>query len=220
MHLFILYNLQLEIINFLYRTCTRRNVSVKQSFRTPRLILLGMAIKNQILDMTPVGMRFTVLQASADTGGKSLDLHWELLPKCNMKDPLVHIHPNAIETYEVLEGEMEFFIKDKWVLATKGDKLSVSKGVTHAFRNPTDKIVQVYNTHQPAFRMENYFEDVCKVMDKLTDNRTKNFKMNLKTMLYMSVLMNNYRQEIISKKPPDAAIKLLGFISKIIGINY
>ncbi len=61
--------------------------------------------------MTPVGMRFTVLQAGADTGGKSLDLHWELLPKCNMKDPLVHIHPHAIETYEVLEGEMEFFIK-------------------------------------------------------------------------------------------------------------
>ncbi|HEV8273566.1 MAG TPA: cupin domain-containing protein [Chitinophagaceae bacterium] len=179
-----------------------------------------MAIKNQILDMTQVGMRFTVLQASADTGGKSLDLHWELLPRCNMKDPLVHIHPHAIETYEVLEGEMEFFIKDKWLLAKKGHKLSVPKGVTHAFRNPTDKIATVFNTHQPALRMENYFEDVCRVLDKLTDNRTKNFKMNLKTMLYMSVLMNNYRQEIISKKPPDAAIKLLGFISKIIGINY
>jgi len=57
-------------------------------------------------------MKFTVLQAGADTGGKSLDLHWELLPHCNMKEPLVHVHPHAIETYEVLEGEMEFFIKD------------------------------------------------------------------------------------------------------------
>jgi mannose-6-phosphate isomerase-like protein (cupin superfamily) len=179
-----------------------------------------MAVKNQILDMTPVGMRFTVLQPSVDTGGKSLDLHWELLPKCNMKDPLVHIHPHAIETYEVLEGEMEFFIKDKWLVARKGDNLSVPKGVTHAFRNPTDKIVTVYNSHQPALRMENYFEDVCKVLDKLTDNRTKDFKMNLKTMFYMSVLMNNYRQEIVAKKPPDAAIRVLGFISEIIGINY
>ncbi len=179
-----------------------------------------MATKDQILDMTPVGMKFTVLQASADTGGKSLDLHWDLLPKCNMKDPLVHTHPHAIETYEVLEGEMEFFIKDKWLLAKKGDKLTVSKGVTHAFRNPTDKIVTVYNTHQPALKMENYFEDVCKVLDKLTNNRTKGFKMNLKTMLYMSVLMNNYRSEIIAKSPPDAAIKVLGFVGKLIGINY
>jgi len=179
-----------------------------------------MATKNQILDMTPVGMKFTVLQAGADTGGRSLDLHWELLPRCNMKDPLVHTHPHAIETYEVLDGEMEFFVQDKWLHARKGDKLNVPKGMTHAFRNPTEKIVTVYNTHQPALRMENYFEDVCKVLDKLTDNRTKDFRMNLKAMLYMSVLMNNYRNEIIAKDPPDVAIKFLGFISKLIGITY
>jgi len=170
--------------------------------------------------MMPVGMRFTVLQAGADTGGKSLDLHWELLPGCNMKDPLVHTHPHAIETYEVLEGEMEFFVKNKWQLAKKGDKLTVPKGVAHAFRNPTEKIVTVYNTHQPALKMENYFEDVCKVLNKVTDNRTKDFKMNLKTMVYMSVLMNNYRNEIIAKNPPDVAIKVLGLVGKLAGINY
>lgn len=182
--------------------------------------LRNMATKNQILDMTPVGMKFTVLQTGFDTGGKSLDLHWELLPKCNMKDPLVHTHPHAIETYEVLEGEMEFFIKDKWVVAKTGDKLAVTEGVTHAFRNPTEKIVTVYNTHQPALRMENYFEDVCKVLDKLTDHRTKNFNMNLKAKIYMSVLMNNYRNEIIAKNPPDAAIKFLGFLGKLMRVNY
>ena len=142
-----------------------------------------MATKNQILDMTPVGMKFTVLQAGADTGGKSLDLYWELLPKCNMKDPLVHTHPYAIETYEVLDGEMEFFVKNKWQLARKGDKLTVSKGITHAFRNPTEKTVTIFNTHQPALRMEAYFEDVCKVLDKLTENRTKDFQMNLRAKL-------------------------------------
>lgn len=179
-----------------------------------------MATKNQVLDMTPVGMKFTVLQTAADTGGKSLDLHWELLPGCNMKDPLLHTHPHAMETYEVLEGEMEFFVNDKWLLAKRGDKLTVSKGITHAFRNPTEKIVTVYNTHQPAFKMENYFEDACKVLDRLTGNRTKEFKMNLRSMLYMSVLMNNYRYEIIAKNPPDTAIRFLGLISKIIGIRY
>lgn len=179
-----------------------------------------MATKNQVLDMSPVGMKFTVLQSGEDTNGKSLDLHWELLPKCNMKDPLVHIHPNAIETYEVLEGEMEFFVKDKWLTAVKGDKLTVEKGVTHSFRNPTETIVRVYNTHQPALRMENYFEDVCKVLDILTKGRTKEFKMNLKTMMYMSLLMNNYRAEIISKNPPDAAIRVLGLIGTLVGLKY
>ena len=179
-----------------------------------------MASKGQLLDMSPLGMKFTVLQSGNDTGGKSLDLHWELLPGCNMKDLLIHIHPHAIETYEILDGEMEFFIKDKWMPAKTGDKLSVPIGVTHAFRNPTEKVVTVFNTHQPALRMENYFEDACKVLDKLTGNRTKDFKMNLQSMLYMSVLMNNYSEEIISKNPPTAAIKVLGGIGKLLGVKY
>ncbi|MDX2048440.1 MAG: cupin domain-containing protein [Chitinophagaceae bacterium] len=179
-----------------------------------------MALKNQILDMAPIGMKFTVLQAAADTGGKSLDLHWELLPGCNMKDPLLHIHPHAIETYEVLDGEMEFFVKDKWLTAKKGYKLEVPAGVTHSFRNPTGKTVTVFNTHQPALKMENYFEDVCKLLDKITAGRTKDFKMNMQAKLYLSVLMNNYRNEIIARKPPDAAIKILGAIAKLMNLKY
>lgn len=179
-----------------------------------------MTALKKTLDMTPLGMKFTVLKNSTQTNGKSLDLHWELLPGCNMKDPLVHTHPKAIETYEVLEGEMEFFIKDKWVKARKGDKLTVPIGVTHAFRNPTNKIVTVLNTHQPALKMEEYFEDVCKVLDKVTKNRTKEFKMNLKAKLYLGVLMNNYRNDIIAINPPDFAVKILGYIGKKMGIKY
>ena len=179
-----------------------------------------MASKGQLLDMTPLGMKFTVVQTSADTAGRSLDLHWELLPGCNMKDPLVHTHPHAIETYEILEGEMEFFVKDKWIKAKKGDKLTVEKGVAHTFRNPTNQTVRVYNTHEPAFRMENYFEDVCKVLNKLTAARTKEFRLDMKGKIYLGVLMNNYRNEIIAKNPPDAAVRILGFIGKLAGVKY
>jgi mannose-6-phosphate isomerase-like protein (cupin superfamily) len=179
-----------------------------------------MAQKNQTLDMTPMGMKFTVLQTALDTNGQSLDLHWELLPGCNMKDPLVHTHPNAIETYEILEGEMEFLIQDEWITAKKGDRLSVPKGVKHSFRNPSQDIVTVFNTHQPALKMENYFEDVCKVLDKLTDNRKKDFKMSLKGMLYMGVLMNRYRNEIIAKSPPDTMIRIFSGVGNLLGLNY
>lgn len=178
-----------------------------------------MATKDQVLDMTPLGMKFTVLRSGADTNGRSLDLHWELLPGCNMKDPLVHTHPHAIETYDILEGEMEIFIKDKWIPAKQGDKLSVPAGVVHAFRNPTDKVVKVYNTHQPAFRMEDYFEDASKAIYKLTDNKRKPFKMDLKGMIYFSTLMSKYRNEIIAKNPPDIAVRFLGFIGRLAGIK-
>jgi len=176
--------------------------------------------RGHIFDMTPLGMKFTVLKTNKDTEGKSLDLYWELLPDCNKKDPLVHIHPNAIETYEVLDGEMEFYIKDSWVPAKKGEKFIVPIGVPHTFRNLSDHIVTVYNTHEPALKMEEYFDDVCKILDILTENRTKSFKMNLKAKLYIGLLMNNYRDEIIATKPPDAVIKILGAIARLARLNY
>lgn len=179
-----------------------------------------MATKDQVLDMSPLGMRFTVLQSRADTGNRSLDLHWELLPGCNMKEPLIHIHPNAVETYEILDGEMEFFIKDHWVRAKTGDHISVERGVKHSFRNPSGKAVKVFNTHQPAFRMEEYFEDVCKIIDKLTNNRRQELKMNLKAKLYMALLMNRYRNEIIATSPPDILIKMLGSVAKTFKMQY
>ena len=59
-------------------------------------------------------------------------------------------------------------------------------GVKHAFRNPTDKIVKVYNTHEPALDMEDYFEDTCKVVNLAKDKKTNNVSMkNLKTLLFL-----------------------------------
>ncbi len=179
-----------------------------------------MATKNQLLDMTPLGMRFTVLNASADTDGKSLDLAWEILPGCNMKDPFVHIHPHAIETYEILEGEMEFFVKDNWVTAKRGEKLLVEKGVLHSFRNATDKVAKVFNTHQPALKMENYFEGVCKAINELTNNGKKELKMNLRGKIYFCSLMDQYRNEIIAKSPPSFIIKIFGFIGRLKGLRF
>jgi hypothetical protein len=40
--------------------------------------------------------------------------------------------------------------------------------------------------------MENYFEDVCKVLNKLTEKRTKDFRMNLKSILHQ----HRFQQEI------------------------
>ncbi|TVR84519.1 MAG: cupin domain-containing protein [Saprospirales bacterium] len=180
-----------------------------------------MATKGQILDMSPLGMIFTVVKTKEDTRGKSLDLEWEVLPQCNMKDPLFHTHPEAIETYHLLEGEMEFYVKDRWIKAKKGDKLRVEKGVVHTFRNPTNSIARVYNTHEPALDMEDYFEDVYKLIDCATRNRTEVFSLkSIKTKLLFGRLMTNYRREIIAVNPPDFIVRIMGKIARIIGFDY
>ena len=180
-----------------------------------------MAVKDQIINMSPLGMIFKVVKSKKDTSGKSLDLEWELLPQCNMKDPLYHIHPEAIETYHIIEGEMEFFIKNKWVRAKAGDKLKIDIGVKHAFRNPTLGIVKVYNTHEPALDMEDYFEDVSKVAALAKNPKSNKVNMkNIKTLLLFGKLMRNFRREIIAVNPPDFLVKALGLIANILNVNY
>jgi mannose-6-phosphate isomerase-like protein (cupin superfamily) len=180
-----------------------------------------MKTDKKIIDISPMGPIMTVIRNAADTNGELLDLEWEVPPRLNMElDPFFHKHPNAIETYEILEGEMEFFVKDKWFTARKGDKLSVPKGVTHMFRNPTDKTARVYNNHQPALKMEEFFEDGEKFLNRMTNNRTKEFKLNLKAKLHMSVALSKYRNEIIGVKPPNFALRIIGAIGKLIGIKY
>lgn len=179
-----------------------------------------MATTGQILNLRPLGMIFTVLKTSADTGGKSLELHWELLPGCNLEDALVHVHPQAKETYEILEGEMEFWLEDRWVKAQTGDKLEVPSGMTHAFRNTSGQTVRVFNTHQPALRMETYFEEVEKVLAVVTDQGRKPYRKSIRTLLYMSLLQNRFRDEIIARKPPDWLIRILGKLAKALGMKY
>lgn len=171
--------------------------------------------------MSPIGMIFRVVKSKEDTGGKSLDLEWEILPQCNMVDPLYHVHPEAIETYHLLDGEMEFYIKDKWITAKTGDRLVVDKGVKHAFRNPTNKVVRLYNTHEPAFEMEAYFRDVVKVVHLTKSSKTQQVSMkNLRTLIHFGRLMMNYRKEIVAVSPPDFAVRFLGFLARILGMDY
>ncbi|MGN6532082.1 MAG: hypothetical protein ACTHK0_10040 [Ginsengibacter sp.] len=96
----------------------------------------------------------------------------------------------------------------------KGEKLAVKKGVYHSFRNPTDQVAKVFNTHQPALKMENYFEVACRAVNKVTGDGQKEFKMNLKSKMYMSVLVNQY-SNIVMKTPPAFIIKSMAFIGRL-----
>lgn len=179
-----------------------------------------MVATGQVLNLRPLGMIFTVLKTSADTGGASLELNWELLPGCNLEDALVHVHPQAKETYEILEGEMEFWLENRWVKARTGDKLEVPPGMAHAFRNASGQTVRVFNTHQPALHMEDYFADVEKVLAIVTDQGRKPYRKTPRTLLYMALLQSNYRNEIVARRPPDGLLRVLGKIARLLGMKY
>lgn len=86
-------------------------------------------------------MVFHVIKTYEDTRGKSLEMEWEQLPGAD-GTPL-NIHPTAEETYRVLEGQVEINVNGKWILLQAGEELRGKAGVTHTFRNATEKYARV-----------------------------------------------------------------------------
>ncbi|WP_170114108.1 cupin domain-containing protein [Pontibacter mucosus] len=167
------------------------------------------------LDCTELGMVMTIVKSSRDTNGESLEMEWILSPHSG--ETPIHIHPTAIETYEILSGELEVFKKDKWITARVGEKITIESGEPHTFKNTTDEFVRVYNTHQPAMEFENFFKGLHKFAKS---GLVKNGKMNFKSIVGISTLWTNYSKEIVSVKPPAFLMRVLGIYGKMIGLNF
>ena len=162
-----------------------------------------------------IGMAMTILKNSAETNGKSFEMKWEVFS--GPGSPPIHIHPYAIETYEILEGEMELYINGNWINARKGDKLQVEKGQPHTFRNNSGASAFVYNTHQPAMNFEGFFRGLD---DFSKSGLIKDDKMSFKAVLGIARLYTRYNKEIVSVKPPAFLFRLFSLMGKVMGINY
>jgi mannose-6-phosphate isomerase-like protein (cupin superfamily) len=166
------------------------------------------------LDCSQIGMIMTITKSSKDTNGKSLEMEWLLAPRSGGTP--VHIHPEAIETYEILNGQLEVFKGDKWITAKAGDKVTIEKGEPHTFRNATNDYVRVYNTHQPAMQFEGFFKGLHKFANS---GLVKNGKMSFKSVAAIATLWGNYPREIVSVKPPAFVMRIMGAIGRLMGTN-
>lgn len=167
------------------------------------------------LDCSELGMVMTIVKTAQDTQGRSLEMEWTLSP--NSSGTPVHIHPSAIETYEILSGELEVFKKDKWIKAVAGQKITIEKGEPHTFKNTTNEFVRVYNTHQPAMQFEGFFKGLHKFAKS---GLVKNGKMSFRSVVGISTLWTNYPAEIVSVQPPSFVMKALGALGRMTGINF
>ena len=164
------------------------------------------------LDLGPLGATFIVRKTAVETDGRSFEMEMQLLPHSG-GTPL-HIHPHAVEEYQVLEGTFEVNVAGVWKTAAVGERVVVDKGVPHTFRNAGDQSVRVYNVHRPAMKFEEYFERLYVLANS---GVIKSQKMTLKALLHLSMLMTSYPDEIRSVQPPQAIVRGLAAIGRMLG---
>lgn len=165
-----------------------------------------------VLDLGPLGTTFHIKKTAVETEGRSLEMEWELAPRTGGTP--IHVHPRATESYEVLEGEFDVYVDGAWRTLSAGDRVVVDPGVAHTFRNASDAAVRVYNTHAPAMRFGEYFEGLHRITNS---GAISSPRITPKAILYLSVLMTSFKEEIRPVRPPYAAMKALALIGRLLG---
>jgi mannose-6-phosphate isomerase-like protein (cupin superfamily) len=168
-----------------------------------------------VLDLGPLGLKFSIKKTAAETNGQSFEMDMELDPQRDAG--IIHIHPHAIESYEVLQGKFDVYINGNWKTLSVGEKAVVEKGVPHTFRNASNETTRVYNTHQPAMQFDQFFEALYKLANSGVSKSTQRRQRTFKDILYVSVVYTSYPDEIQSVRPPYAIMQVLGFVGRLLG---
>jgi quercetin dioxygenase-like cupin family protein len=69
------------------------------------------------------------------------------LPEFEGVDP--HTHPDHVDAFYVLDGEVEFFVGEEPRRGGPGTFVAAPPGAVHGFRNPGPEAIRVLNLHAP-----------------------------------------------------------------------
>ena len=89
-----------------------------------------------IIENPVTGERVRFLVASIDTNGAYSKVEYTVPP--TGVGARAHVHPHQTETFEVVDGTLEFEVNGEVVTATAGDIVAVEPGQAHKYWNDGD----------------------------------------------------------------------------------
>jgi mannose-6-phosphate isomerase-like protein (cupin superfamily) len=110
------------------------------------------------------GSSYEVLERPSGPGDP-LVMRFRLIHKCGTPPP--HVHPGAVETFEIEQGSFEMLVGDEWRAASAGETVVVPAGLRHTFRNESGAEVVIRNTHAPHHDFEAYIKALAELTQEL-----------------------------------------------------
>lgn len=162
------------------------------------------------LDFHPViGLRCRVTTPAAATGGQYVEMDCTAEP--GMKT-LVHKHPEADETYQVLSGRLEVLFRGRWRSLGAGESFAVPRGEVHAFRTAGNEAVRFINRHTPALGFQDHLETVHRLI-RAGKVRSAN---DLRSMIYMCMSAVKHEPDV-AVRPPQWLVRTLAAVGRRLG---
>ena len=173
-----------------------------------------MVDQSRVLDFAAIGMRWEITRSTADTGGAFFEAINVVAP--GFGGPPLHLHPHAEETYAVTAGALDVCVAGDWRTLRAGESVTVPAGIAHTLKNPHAEEVALINVHKPALDIERFFLRMHALVcaGKLTLPPK-----NLRSMILISMLFVEHRQEIVSVKPPEGVMRAMALVGRVCGFR-
>ena len=96
-------------------------------------------------------MYWEIVRNGEDTDGEVLEANSWLGP--HSPSPPVHVHDNAEDSFEIVEGRLDVKLDGTWRTYGPGERAAAAPGHRHTLRNSHDEPVRFINRHRPAARL-------------------------------------------------------------------
>ena len=104
-------------------------------------------------------MYWEIVRNGEDTDGEVLEANSWLGP--HSPSPPVHVHDNAEDSFEIVEGRLDVKLDGTWRTYGPGERAAAAPGHRHTLRNTHDEPVRFINRHRPAADYEGFFRDMA-----------------------------------------------------------
>lgn len=172
-----------------------------------------MAKKGQTILNQCTGEKITWLETAADTHGERLVFDFAVAP--GGKLPVMHLHPEQEETFEILKGEFAVLVGGKTHMLKPGEVFGIPKGAPHRWWNPSDsETAEMKVRFEPALNTETFLEQFFGLGN---DGKTK--ADGTPSFLQIMAMVNKYQLYVAG--PPVFVQKIMGFtvggIARLLG---
>ena len=99
---------------------------------------------------------YTFLATGAETDGAYFVMEGLVPPDAG---PPPHIHHNQVESFYIVEGQLEIMQGDQLYEAKTGDFVHISKGMRHRFLNRSQTPAKMIITFVPVGDIEQFFRE-------------------------------------------------------------
>ena len=155
------------------------------------------------------------------------DMTWEIVPMDGAfatlnrvaggtGGPPVHLHPDAEERYEVLEGALDVCVDGAWRTLHAGESAIVPPGTPHTLRGHAGEAAVFLDVHSPALEFEAFFRHFHAMV---SSGRITLPPKTPRALLGFALLFSTYPHLQRTVSPPQAVFTALGHVARAIGMR-